>query len=84
MQCTGSVIGRRPGVDLPGKTMQYEYSVHFNEVQQAWQVNWVCFDSERPHNMKGDVVVCDSMEEAIETIRRLVAQFEPDRLNDIV
>jgi hypothetical protein len=64
--------------------MQYDYSVQYNNVQGAWQLNWSSFDPERPHQMKGDVVICDSLDEAIETLRGFVAQHEPSRLDDVV
>ena len=84
MQCTGSAMNRRLGIGRPSKTMQYEYSLHYNDVQRTWQVNWVCFDPDRPHQMKGDIAICRSFDEAIESIRGFVAQLDPDRLDDIV
>ena len=59
--------------------MRYEYSLHYNEIKHAWQVTWTGFDEDAPHQMKGDVVLCDSFDNAIEQIRRFAAGLEPDR-----
>lgn len=59
--------------------MRYEYSLHYNETRRAWQVTWISFTRDTPHQMKGDVVICNSFDEAIAQVRDFVAQLEPDR-----
>ncbi len=61
--------------------MQYEYSLHYNEVRHAWHVTWMGFDQDR--QMKGDVVFCNSFEDAISTIRSFAIRLEPDHVNTI-
>ena len=63
--------------------MQYDYSLHYNDVQHAWQVTWSCYDLDNPHKMKGDLALCNSFEEAIASMRSFVAQFESERLDAI-
>ncbi len=63
--------------------MEYEYSIQFNEIRQAWQVTWTGFNQDTPHQMKGDVVLCDSFDEAIAQIRTFAAQLDPDRQNAV-
>ncbi len=59
--------------------MRFEYSLHYNEIKHAWQVTWTGFDQDAPHRMKGDVVLCDSFDIAIEQIRGFASRLEPDR-----
>ncbi len=63
--------------------MQYEYSVHYNEVQHAWLVTWTGFDQDRPHQMKGDVVICNPFDEAIASLRSFAARFDSDRVDAV-
>ncbi len=59
--------------------MQYEYSLLYNETRHAWQVTWMGFNQNTPHQMKGDVVICDSFDEAIAQIRDFAVRLEPGR-----
>ena len=63
--------------------MKYEYSIHYNDVQNKWQVSWTGFDMDRPHSMKGDVVISGSFNDAIEAIRTFAAQLESDRVDAV-
>ena len=61
--------------------MKYEYSVSFNSFRNKWQVSWTGHDPEHPHQMKGDVVVCNDFHEAINMIRAFVTTLEPELLS---
>ncbi len=61
--------------------MRYEYSLFYNDVQNAWQVVWTGFDKDSPHQMKGDVELCGTFDEAVALLRRYAGQFEPERLS---
>ena len=60
--------------------MRYEYSLFYNDVQGAWQVVWTGFDEDTPHQIKGDVELCTTFDEAVALLRRYATRFEPDRL----
>ena len=63
--------------------MQYDYSLHYNDVQNAWLVAWTSHDPDHPHKMKGDLVICGSFEQAVMSMRNFVAEFESHRLDAV-
>jgi hypothetical protein len=60
--------------------MQYSYSIGFNDVQSAWTASWTGHDPEHPHQMKGNLEICNSFDEGMEKVRDFATEFEPQIL----